>query len=83
MSEYAYQPELAAGFVAVAYEGDAEGPDYYDGCYNWETAQTMANEGYRIVAIANDGAMEKDEIQRMCNYELAAAIDCFGEDHRK
>lgn len=73
--------ELAQNeYCAIAYTKDGE---YYDACGTWETAQTMANEGYRIVAIANDGAMEKDEIQRICNYEFEAAMDCFGEDHAK
>lgn len=73
------------GFVAIAWEHDEETKEKipYDYCYNWETAQTMANEGYKVQAIANDGAMEMEEIQRICDYELSAAIDCFGEDHRK
>jgi hypothetical protein len=71
---------ISQGIVAVAFDKDG---DIYDGCFNWETAQTMANEGYRILAIANDGRMEKDEIQRICNYELTAALDCFGEDYQK
>lgn len=71
---------IKQGFVAIAWDKNNE---VYDFCYAWETAQTMANDGYRIKAIANDGAMEKEEIQRICDYELRAAIDCFGEDHRK
>jgi len=49
----------------------------------WETCQTLANEGFRIQAIGSDGHMLKEEIQKMCDSELAAAIDCFGEGHRK
>lgn len=70
------------GFVAIVWTHE-DGAEPYDYCYNWETAQTMANEGYKVQAIANDGAMEMEEIQRICDYELSAAIDCFGEDHRK
>ena len=71
---------LQNGIVAVAFDKEGE---YYDGCYNWESAQNLANSGYRLIAIANDGNMEKEEIQRICNYELACAIDCFGQDHLK
>jgi len=71
---------LKQGHVALAYDKDA---NFYDACYNWESAKTLANEGYRVIAIANDGNMEKEEIQRICDYELAAAIDCFGQDHLK
>ena len=70
------------GLVAIAWTKE-DGAEPYDYCYSWETAQTMANEGYKIQAIANDGAMEMEEIQRICDYELNVAIDCFGEDHRK
>jgi hypothetical protein len=68
------------GFIAIVWDKNNEVEDY---CYTWETAQQFANDGYRIKAIANDGTMEMNEIQRICDYELSAAIDCFGEDHRK
>ena len=68
------------GVCAVAYDKDGE---VYDSCYTWETAQTLANEGYKVVAVRNDGNMEKSEIQRICDYEYNIAIDCFGEDHQK
>lgn len=71
---------VSQGIVALAYTKDGE---VDDACFNWETAQTMANEGYRILAIANDGSMEMSEIQRICDYELIVALDCFGEDHHK
>ena len=71
---------ISHGMVALAY--DARG-EVDDGCFNWEAAQTMANEGYRILAIANDGRMEMSEIQRICDYELKAALDCFGEERQK
>lgn len=68
------------GICAVAFTKDGE---EYDQCYTWETAQTMANEGYTVIAIRNDGHMDKREIQNICNYELEVALDCFGEDHLK
>lgn len=71
---------LSRGMVAAAYDKEGE---LYDGIYNWETAQTIAREGYRVVAIANDGHMEKEEIQRICNYELSIALDCFGPEFQK
>lgn len=71
---------VQGGYCAIASTKDGE---YYDAIENVDTVRTMANEGYRIIAIANDGAMEKDEIQRIANYEYDAAIDCFGEDHAK
>ena len=80
LSEQDIQRLKDQGVCAIAWDKNNEIYDYPE---TWETAQTMANEGYRIHAIANDGAMEKDEIQRICNYELENAIDCFGEGHRK
>jgi hypothetical protein len=74
------QTYLQHGFVAVAFDKDGQ---YYDGIYNWETAQTIAREGYNVVAIANDGNMEKEEIQRICKYELSVALDCFGPEFQK
>lgn len=60
-----------------------DGADAYDVCYNWETAQVMANDGYKVQAITGDGHMTKEDIQKLCDYELNSAIDCFGEGHRK
>lgn len=74
--------DVVEGVCAIAWTHE-DGAEPYDYCYNWETAQTMANEGYKVQAVSNDGAMDKNEIQRICDYELAAAIDCFGEGHRK
>ena len=81
MSEFrTMETMINEGIVAVAYTKDGK---KYDEILTWETAQTMANEGYKIVAIAKDGHMSAEDIQGMCDRELAAAIDCFGEDHRK
>lgn len=52
--------------------------DPYDVCFNWETAQAMAGE-YTVIALADDGHMSVDEIQRICDYERRIYIDCFGE----
>lgn len=72
--------EVMEDVCAVAYDkGDKE----YDSCYSWEAAQTLAQEGYRVVAVAGDGHLSKENIQSMCDYELKIAIDCFGEDYRK
>lgn len=72
--------QVLPGVCAIAY--DKEGEEY-DACYHWEAAQTIAREGYRVVAVANDGAKEKEEIQRICDYELTIALDCFGKDYQK
>lgn len=51
----------------------------YDYCDNWETAQCLAMEGYKIVVVADDPpCMTRDEIQRMCDKALADYRDCFG-----
>lgn len=66
--------------VATAYTADGTVYDYIG---NWETAQTYANDGYRVVAHEGDGHLSRDELQSMVDRELAATIDCFGEGHRK
>ena len=68
------------GTVAVAYYKDGT---VYDFALNWETAQCLANEGYRLEAVSDDGAMSQEEIQQLCDYEQRIAINCFGEGHRK
>lgn len=72
--------DILEGICAIAFTHDGE---EYDSCYTWETAQTLANEGYYLIAVANDGHMSKEEIQRICNYEHEAAMDCFGPEHAK
>ncbi|KMV17566.1 hypothetical protein ACT17_14815 [Mycolicibacterium conceptionense] len=66
--------------VATAYTADGAVYDYVGG---WETAISMANEGYRIVVHEGDAHLSKDQLQQAVNDELAGAIDCFGEGHRK
>lgn len=79
MSEYPndIHPDYS---VATAYTADGAVYDYIG---SWETAQTMANEGYTIVVHQGDGAMDKERIQSLVDREFAAAIDCFGDAHRK
>lgn len=54
-----------------------------DECWSWETGQVMANDGYTVIAIADDGHMNIADAQSLYRYELRIAIDCFGEGHRK
>lgn len=72
--------ETLQGVCAVAYD---KNDDEYDVCYTWEAAQTIAREGYRIVAVSNDGFMSKEKIQSLCDYELEIALDCFGKEYQK
>ena len=65
---------------AIAYHQDGT---EYDRCLTWETGQTLANEGYRVLAVANDGCKSMSDMQAMFDYELKIALDCFGEGHRK
>lgn len=66
--------------VATAYDATGEVYDYIG---TWETAQTYANDGYRVVVHEADGHLSKEALQGLVDRELAAAIDCFGDDHRK
>ncbi len=79
MSEYPndIHPEFS---VATAYNADGEVYDYIG---NWETAQTYANDGYRVVVHEADAHLSQDELQELVDRELAAAVDCFGDEHRK
>jgi hypothetical protein len=66
--------------VGVAYTQNGK---IYDYLGNWETAQTYANDGYMVRALRGDGHLSRDDLQAMVDNELAAAVDCFGEEHRK
>jgi len=73
--------DLPPGFgVAVALKKDGSVYDYIG---TWETAQTLANEGYRIDVLTGDGHLTREELQSMVDRELADAVDCFGPEHRK
>lgn len=65
---------------AIAYHKDGT---EYDRCLTWETGQTLANEGYLVVAVADDGQKSMGDMQALFDYELKIALDCFGEGHRK
>lgn len=69
--------EKTEGAVALVFEHGSH--LVYDIALNWETAQSMALEGYTIRAIADDGHMSRDEIQRLCDSETARYRDCFGK----
>lgn len=79
-------PLVPEGAIAVAYEGEQA----YDYPQNWETCQQFAQNGYRVVVVA-DEVMESEDgkrkitrskgsIQSMCDYEREMLIDCFGVD---
>ena len=73
---------INAGVCAVVYENGI----IIDECFNWETAETMASEGYEVVAVGHDlwdngvrvVGKTKQEIQRICDVSLAQYKDCFG-----
>jgi hypothetical protein len=65
---------------AIAYHQDGT---EYDRCLTWETGQTLANEGYLVVAVADDGQKSMGDMQAIFDYELKIALDCFGKGHRK
>jgi hypothetical protein len=71
-----FYPDDTPPFVALVYEEG--GTEVYDRCWNWETGQSFALTGYRVVAIADDGHMTKDEAQRLYDAERARFADCFG-----
>lgn len=73
--------DVPPGFgVAVALNKDGSVYDYIG---TWETAQTLANEGYRIDVLTGDGHLTRDELQAMVDRELADAVDCFGPERQK
>ena len=72
--------QVLPGVCAITY--DKEGEEC-DRLYTWESAQTMANIGYRVLAVADDGCKSKEDIQAIVDYELRIALDCFGENHQK
>jgi len=55
----------------------------HDRCYTWESGQSYANQGYRVVATADDGLTTKDRAQRLYDYEREIAADCFGPGVRE
>lgn len=63
----------------VAVVADASTGEKFDLTFNWETAQNYAaGRDYFVVAVADDGHMSRDDIQRLCDYERRTYLDCFG-----
>lgn len=62
---------------ATAYTSDGE---EYDRLGNFETAIQYANDGYRVVIHESTSLHSREDMQRAVDAELAAALDCFGED---
>jgi hypothetical protein len=55
--------------------------EVFDECYTWEAAQNYAlHEGMRIVAVADDGFMSRDDIQQLCDSELRRYNDCWNRE---
>jgi hypothetical protein len=65
---------------ATAYDREGAVHDYIG---NYDTAITLANEGYRVVVHQGDEARSVEQYQESVDRELANAIDCFGDAHRK
>lgn len=68
--------EKTEGAVALVFEPGSF--IVHDIALTWETAQTLALEGYSIRAIADDGHMSREDIQKLCDAESARRADCFG-----
>ena len=66
--------------VAVAFDSNGNAVDL---ALNWETAQSMANEGYNMQAIRGDGGMSQDDIQRMVDYEKELRRDLYSSRERR
>ena len=63
--------------VALVY--DRESKEVYDRAFNWQTADSMANEGYVAVAIDDDGDYyTKDRINRLLETTMTAYEDLYG-----
>lgn len=68
---------VGPAIVAEVYADDSQVP--YDLCYNWESGQTYAQDGYRVVSVADDGYMSREHAQRLYDYELKCWDDCWTE----
>lgn len=64
---------------AVVFDADGAVEDL---CLNWETAQNMALNGSRVLAVGSDGHMSARDIQALCDAERARYLDCFGAKSR-
>lgn len=61
--------------VAVVFDDSGNAVDL---ALNWETAQSMAQEGYDVQVVRGDGGRSQDEIQRMVDHEKELRRDLFG-----
>lgn len=68
--------------IGIVYEDDGT---VFDHVWSWESGQTYANHGYRVVAVAPvlsrfDGSvyMTVEALQELFDYERRIAADCFG-----
>lgn len=73
---------VPAGVTGIAYDHTGA---VYDYACNPETCIQLANDGYtvRIPDTADTGHLSVDQLQAAVDAELAGAVDCFGDDHRK
>ena len=69
--------------VAEVWQAAVPADILIDRCYTWETGQVYANEGYRVVAVADDRHVTKAEAQALYDNERRNAIDCFGKEWAK
>lgn len=49
-----------------------------DCIFAWETAESMANQGHKIIVLEPDGWLTRRDLQTMCDRSKAAYEDCFG-----
>lgn len=61
--------------VSVVVQDNGE---VYDVTFNWETAESMATDGYRVLALTGDGMYKRNELQHMCDSRRAEYRDCYG-----
>lgn len=72
------EAEYKTTVVAVVLNDD---DSIYDHTFNWESGQNYAlSQGYRVVAIADDGHMTKDNAQALYDAERDRYRDCYGID---
>lgn len=60
--------------VALIFDDDGS----VDRAYTWETGQSYALQGYRVVAVADAGHLTAAEAQDLYDAERARYRDCFG-----
>lgn len=63
--------------TVVALVMNADGT-VYDSCYNWESGQSYALDGWIVRATAPDGRKTKKAAQALYDAEKARHDDCFG-----